>query len=191
MDFNDFKKLPVSRSLKFQRCVYIVSPANSEALGPQNARFVKIGISRCNLWSRLSSGYLTCWHDLLVHAVAIVRQDPNSEKSDIMTVESDIVSTVVLQQYRIRKLESFMNPANFTLHTMLDRLRKHPSVHGVWVPLQRGGGTWSARLASSSSSLSSSSPTRAQGQAVAPRRDARVVPVAEGLFSDSSDDESL
>ena len=189
MNFTDFKKLPVSRSLKFQRCVYIVSPANSPALGPQNARFVKIGISRCNLWSRLSSGYLTCWHNLIVHAVAIVRQNPNSEKSDIMTVESDVVSTPVLQQYRIRKLESFMNPADFTLRTMITSLRDHPSVHGVWVPLPRGGGTWSARLASSFES--SSSPTPVQGQAVVPRKGEHVVHVADGLFSDSSDDENL
>lgn len=143
MDFDAFAKTNDGRSMRYQRVVYVVSPSSSHALGVEQ-KYVKVGISKCDLQSRMRC-YKTYWPSgITIHACAVVTQPLMSTRQDVLDVESSICESSALRRYRIRKTESFLNSNGVALGYVISSLRRNTFVHRVWVAggpsVNQGGG---------------------------------------------------
>ena len=105
MDLIQFNLLSVAAELRFQRCLYIISPKPDVSLGILGG-WHKIGMAQVSL-SRLAN-YKTYWPSgVLIHAIAVVPQDTKSTRCTIKDVEAKICNSHVLRRARIRETESF------------------------------------------------------------------------------------
>lgn len=143
MEFDSWCQTAQARSLRYQRVVYIVSPTTSKSMGVVGGCYCKIGISKCDAFSRFRS-YKTYWPSgVLVHAIAVVNQPHTSDIQVVRKVESDLCDCVALKEYRIRNTESFLNPKAFSIRYSIAFLRRHASVVRVWEATPCGQyGTW-------------------------------------------------
>ena len=143
MEFDAWSKTAQACSLRYQRVVYIVSMATSEAMGV-DAQIWKKGISKCDAFSRFRS-YKTYWPSaVLVHYIAVVNQPHMSDIQVVRKVEADLCDCVTLKEYRIRHTESFLNSA-FSIRYAIAFLRRHASVVRMWEATSCGRyGTWHA-----------------------------------------------
>ena len=144
MEFDSWCQTAQARSLRYQRVVYIVSMATSKKMGVE-AQWCKIGISKCDAFSRFRS-YKTYWPSgVLVHCIAVVNQPHMSDIQVVRKVEADLCDCVALKGYRIRNTESFLN-SDFSIRYAIAFLRRHASVVRVWEATPCGlYGTWHAR----------------------------------------------
>ena len=143
MDFDSWSQTAQARSLRYQRVVYVVSMDTSTKMGVK-PQFCKIGISKCDAYSRFRS-YKTYWPSgVLVHAIAVVNQPHMSDIQVVRKVEADLCDCVALKEYRIRHTESFLN-SSFSIRYAIAFLRRHASVVRVWEATPCGKyGTWHA-----------------------------------------------
>ena len=130
MELTAFKN--IGKKLNFQRCIYLVSPTPSKELG-LFPRWHKLGQTRSSLFCRLRC-YLTYWHSLQVHLIAVVDQDPESDVDTLKTVEQYIINCQNQEDRVRRNCESFfrLEPA-----IVAKQLRRHPSVREVWVAMEQ------------------------------------------------------
>lgn len=146
MEFDALSNTTQARSLRYQRVVYIVSMATSTSkMMGVDAQFCKIGISKCDAFSRFCS-YKTYWPSgVLVHAIAVVNQPHMSDTQVVRKVEADLYDCDALKEYRIRHTESFLNPNAFSIRYAIAFLCRHASVVRVWEATPCGKyGSWHA-----------------------------------------------
>ena len=124
MKLAEFKK--VGQKSNFQKCIYLVSPSTSKALG-FFPKWHKLGQTRSSLFSRFRS-YLTYWHQLDVHVVAVVDHDPESSVDTLRKVENYILNCQKKEDRVRDNCESFfrIDPA-----VVAKQLRRHPNVRKV------------------------------------------------------------
>lgn len=130
MELSAFKK--IGQKLNFQKCIYLVSPTPSIELG-LFPRWHKLGQTRSSLFSRLRS-YLTYWHSLQVHVVAVVDQDPESTIDTLKSVEQYIINCQTPEDRVRRNCESFFR---IDPNIVAKQLRRHPGVREVWVAMEQ------------------------------------------------------
>ena len=90
MKFDAWSKTAQARSLRYQRVVYIVCPATSKKMGVEDGCYYKIGISKYDVYSRFRA-YMTYWpSNVLIHAIAVVKQPHTSDIQVVRQVEAAV-----------------------------------------------------------------------------------------------------
>ena len=137
MNFDKFIKTDIAKQLRFQRVVYIVSPVSNKKLGINGSKFIKIGISKCDLFSRMRC-YKTYWNSgINIHCVCVINQ-PHEGKLSYMQcvkeVESFLCDSKFLSKYRLKNTETFYNPNSISLVWTMSQLKKHSLTLKLWQP---------------------------------------------------------
>ena len=133
MNFNTFQKTAIGKQMRYQRCLYMISPIPDVSLGLDAPKWKKIGIASTDLYNRMKT-YRTYWpRGINVHMIATVKQPLDSEICQIKNVEKHLIDSMMLCTNRIRCTESFRDLSQGKMDWIVSSLREHPMVTAVWV----------------------------------------------------------